>query len=139
MWPITKDRTRRARVLRGRPPEASRVVASVSLGGRAVPLKMRKSPRARRLSLRLDPTEDAVELVLPRGVTLSEGLRFAEEKSGWILTRLALRPPRVPFAPGSDPQPPSFPSAANSTRNPGIAVRGGSEDRRTSASNRTGW
>ncbi len=82
-------------------PRTSRVVASVTVDGRAVPLKMRKSSRARRLSLRLDPSEDAVELVLPRGVGLSEGLRFAEEKSGWILTRLALRPPRVPFRPGA--------------------------------------
>ncbi len=82
-------------------PPGARVVASVTVGGRAIPLKMRQSRRARHLSLRIDPAEDAVELVLPRGVALSEGLRFAEEKSGWILTRLALRPPAVPFAPGA--------------------------------------
>ncbi|HLI10995.1 MAG TPA: SprT family zinc-dependent metalloprotease [Alphaproteobacteria bacterium] len=61
----------------------------------------RKSPRARRISLRIAPAEDKVELVLPRGASLGEGLRFAEEKSGWLLTQLAVRPPRVPFAPGA--------------------------------------
>ena len=82
-------------------PPSARVVASVTVAGRAIPLKMRQSRRARHLSLRIDPAEDAVELILPRGVALAEGLRFAEEKSGWILTRLALRPPAVPFAPGA--------------------------------------
>ncbi len=82
-------------------PRCSRVVASVTVGEQAVPLKLRQSRRARHLALRIDPAEDAVELVLPRGVALSEGLRFAEEKSGWLLARLALRPPRVPFAPGA--------------------------------------
>lgn len=77
-----------------------RTVASVAFEGRAIPLTMRQSRRARHLSLRLDPAADAVELVLPRGVSLQEGMRFVEEKSGWILTRLATRPPRVPFAPG---------------------------------------
>lgn len=81
-------------------PAPPRVVGSVSVGERAVPLLMRRSRRARALTLNIDPVEDAVELVLPRGVSLDEGLRFAQSKSGWLLTRLALRPPRVPFASG---------------------------------------
>ncbi|HXQ67702.1 MAG TPA: hypothetical protein VN980_14085, partial [Alphaproteobacteria bacterium] len=60
-------------------PPSARVVASVTVAGRAIPLKMRQSRRARHLSLRIDPAEDAVELILPRGVALAEGLRFAEE------------------------------------------------------------
>ena len=63
-------------------PRHGRVVASVTVGAQSVPLKLRQSRRARHLALRIDPAEDAVELVLPRGVALSEGLRFAEEKSG---------------------------------------------------------
>jgi predicted metal-dependent hydrolase len=62
---------------------------------------MRQSRRARHLSLRIDPVEDAVELVLPRGISLGEGLRFAEAKAGWIMTRLALRPPHVRFESGA--------------------------------------
>lgn len=78
-----------------------RIVGSVGIDGHAVPLAMRQSRRARHLSLRLDPARDAVELVLPRGVSLHEGMRFVAEKSGWILARLASRPPRVAFAPGA--------------------------------------
>jgi len=97
-------RDRQARPLRHEPAPAAprnRVVASITVGEAEVPLKLRQSRRARHLSLRLDPADDAVELTLPRGVALAEGLRFAEEKSGWLLTRLALLPPRVGFAPGA--------------------------------------
>ena len=79
----------------------SRVVGSVGTGERAVPLIARQSRRARRVALNIDPVEDAVELVLPRGVSLNEGLRLAEAKEGWILSRLALRPPKVAFEDGS--------------------------------------
>lgn len=98
MWQSSRARPdSRRRTGRGR----NRVVASVTVGEAALPLKLRQSRRARHLSLRLDPADDAVELILPRGVALAEGLRFAEEKSGWLLTRIALRPPRVPFQPGA--------------------------------------
>jgi predicted metal-dependent hydrolase len=97
MWPRSSQKSRDKRSV----PAAPRVVGSVTVGERAVPLLMRQSRRARQLSLRIDPSEDAVQLVLPRGVSLREGLRFAEEKSGWLLTQLARRPPRVPFAPGA--------------------------------------
>lgn len=80
---------------------ALRIVGNVTVGEQAIPLLMRQSRRARCVFLRIDPTEDAVELVLPRGISLREGLRFAEEKSGWILTTLARRAPRVPFSPGA--------------------------------------
>jgi len=92
---------RRQAERKGQAKAFPRMVASVGCDGRAVPLAVRRSRRARHLSLRLDPAEDAVELVLPRSVSLEEGMRFVEEKSGWILTRLATRPPRVPFAPGA--------------------------------------
>lgn len=97
MWnfdPLETARKRQA-------TSAPRVVGSVTVGEQAIPLLMRQSRRARCLSVRIGPAEDAVELVLPRGVSLREGLRFVEEKSGWILTNLALRPPRIPFASGA--------------------------------------
>jgi len=78
-----------------------REVGSLAVSGQALPLRMRKSRRARYLSLRLDPVEDAVELVLPWGVSLREGLRFAASKSAWLRSQLDGRPPRVPFAPGA--------------------------------------
>ncbi len=69
--------------------------------GREVPLMVRRNPRARRLTLRLDPVEGALHLTLPRGVALTEGLEFAHCRSGWILAQLATLPPRVAFAEGA--------------------------------------
>ena len=64
-------------------------------------ISLRISPRARRIALRVNAAERLVELVLPRGVPASHGLRFAESKRGWIAARLNALPPRVPFADGA--------------------------------------
>src|SRR5581483_11636629 len=76
----------------------------LDIDGRCVPLAVRRSHRARRLYLRVDPAaspECPVELILPRGVGLAEGLRFARDKSGWVARRLAALPEPVPFADGA--------------------------------------
>lgn len=76
----------------------------LEIDGRNVPLAVRRSRRARRLYLRVDPSAPAdlpVELILPRGVGLAEGLRFARDKSGWVARRLAALPPLVPFSDGT--------------------------------------
>ena len=79
-------------------------VPVLEIEGRSVPIAVRRSRRARRLYLRVDPTappELPVELILPRGVGLAEGLRFARDKQGWVARRLAALPPPVPFADGA--------------------------------------
>lgn len=75
--------------------------ATVEVAGRRVDLAVRRSPRARRLYLRVDPVEAHVELILPRWVGLQEGLRFANDKRGWLEARLAAIPARTPFADGT--------------------------------------
>lgn len=72
------------------------------LGGRAVPVAVRRSALASRMSLRVDGMRDAVVLVLPDGVPLAEGLRFAVAQHDWIVGRLGALPPRVPFVAGAD-------------------------------------
>lgn len=74
--------------------------ATMEIGGRSVALAIRRSLRARRLHLRIDPVHADVELVLPRGVGLQEGLRFAGNKRAWLAGRLAAIPARTPFADG---------------------------------------
>lgn len=69
--------------------------------GREVPLALRISPRARRLTLRVDPASGGLVLTLPEGLPLQRGLEFVERQSGWIAGRLAQLPQRVPFAEGS--------------------------------------
>lgn len=77
---------------------------SIEIEGRTVALAVRRSPRAERLALRVDPAAPAdspVELVLPRGVALADGLRFARERRDWVARRLAALPPHTPFADGA--------------------------------------
>ncbi len=69
--------------------------------GRAVEIELRVSSRARRLSLRVDPIQGGAVLVLPSRRLRAQGLRFAESRVGWILSRLARVPERVPFADGA--------------------------------------
>jgi predicted metal-dependent hydrolase len=69
--------------------------------GIGAPVLIRVSRRARRVGLRIDPVGRNVELVLPRGVSPSSGLRFLAAKREWVAARLAALPQPVPFAEGA--------------------------------------
>jgi predicted metal-dependent hydrolase len=69
--------------------------------GLAVPLAIRVSPRARRLSLRVDPAARAVELVLPRRASADVAFAFVAAHRGWIAARLAALPPALSLADGA--------------------------------------
>lgn len=70
--------------------------------GATARLPVRRSARARRITLRLLERRGAIELVLPRRASLRAGRRFAEEKAGWIGARLAALPPPVRFVEGAE-------------------------------------
>ncbi len=72
----------------------------IDIDGEAIPLLIRTSPRARRISVRLARRRRAVELVLPKGVALAHGLAFLARQRQWLTRRLADVPPPVPFAHG---------------------------------------
>ena len=74
---------------------------TVDVAGKPVNVTVRRNPRARRLYLRIDPVRADVVLVLPRGVGLQEGLRFANDRQGWLAGRLAAMPPPTPFVDGA--------------------------------------
>jgi predicted metal-dependent hydrolase len=78
------------------PPQA------LTFGAREIPLKIRQSPRARRIALRIDAGADSVELVLPRRASLSAGLDFLESRRGWIAARIAGMPAHVAFTDGAE-------------------------------------
>jgi len=78
-----------------------RLVAPNFDPGIGAPVLIRVSPRARRIGLRIDAAERKVELVLPRGIPASTGLRFLAAKRGWVATRLEALPQRVPFVEGA--------------------------------------
>ncbi len=65
------------------------------------PMTVRVSPRARRVSLRIDATERAVELVVPRRVAIKDCLRFVSQHRGWIAARIAALPAPVRLVEGA--------------------------------------
>ncbi|MGH7029244.1 MAG: M48 family metallopeptidase [Stellaceae bacterium] len=78
--------------------EIGRQAVALDLGA---PLRVRVSPRAHRVGLRIDPAERRVELVLPRGAPAELGLLFLKDKRGWITARLEALPRPVPFVEGA--------------------------------------
>lgn len=57
-----------------------------------VPLRMRRSGRARRISLRVSQLDGRVTLTIPPGVPDSEALAFARSRQNWIRSHLAAHP-----------------------------------------------
>lgn len=78
-----------------------RPALALDVDGVAVPLQLRRHPRARRITLRLAQGEEGVVIVLPPGVGSEEGLRLAQAHAGWIRSRLDARLPPVPFVEGA--------------------------------------
>ncbi len=76
------------------------MTASLLIGGSPVPVKLRRSARACRISLRVDPQDRAVILVLPSHVAATHGMAFARSKTDWLAARLAALPDALPFVDG---------------------------------------
>ena len=69
--------------------------------GRNIPIYIRQSSRARRILLQVGPYDRKVEVVLPAGVSASEGLKFARSQARWVAGRLSHICEKVPFIDGS--------------------------------------
>ncbi|MBT0958078.1 M48 family metallopeptidase [Alphaproteobacteria bacterium KMM 3653] len=79
-----------------------RPVSHLSLAGAPpVEVTLRRSARARRLSLRISRIDGAVTLTLPKRVPLREAQRFIDEKAEWIRANLAQQPVQVLVGPGA--------------------------------------
>ncbi|QBF30480.1 M48 family metallopeptidase [Thalassococcus sp. S3] len=63
-------------------------------GSPSIPLTVRKSRRARRISLRISQLDGRVTLTLPDGLPESEALSFAMSKEDWIRKHLGQMPAR---------------------------------------------
>lgn len=74
----------------------------VETPGGAVEVTIRRSDRARRLSLRCRPGDDGFELVVPPRTPADQALGFATAQAGWIATRVAALAPRLVFADGAE-------------------------------------
>ncbi len=65
-----------------------------------IPVRWRRSPHAKRVSLRICPREGAVVVTLPPRATRRAGLALILEHESWVREKLAALAPAVPFAPG---------------------------------------
>lgn len=73
----------------------------IKLRAGEVPVRVRMSPRARRLALRIDAQAEAVELVLPRRTSVRRAMAFIEENRGWLDKRITALPPRTVLTDGA--------------------------------------
>src|SRR6516165_8590132 len=80
------------------PDLIQREAAALDLG---TAVGVRISRRARRVGLRIDEAGRCVVLILPPGTSARSGLRFLAAQRGWIATRLAASPQRVPLVEGA--------------------------------------
>lgn len=70
-------------------------------GGGQAQVQVSVNRRARAIALRIDPTRRAAILVAPSERRVRDALRFAQDRSDWIASRLAALPPAAPFMEGA--------------------------------------
>lgn len=70
-------------------------------GDPPIPLFLRRSPRARRISLRVSQLDGRVTLTLPQRLAEREALDFARSKEGWIRKHLSERGQNIPIGYGA--------------------------------------
>lgn len=73
----------------------------VTVDGRRVPVKLIVNPRARHVSVRIDPTRRQAIATAPSKRHLKHAAQFAAERAGWIAQELARLPRGVSLTPGA--------------------------------------
>ncbi|GGB96759.1 hypothetical protein GCM10011494_14020 [Novosphingobium endophyticum] len=107
----------------------------IELGGKSLPIVIRRLDRARRLTMRLAPDGSEVRITVPPWTRTAEAIAFADSRRDWLARQLASLPVAEPLAHGAafrfrgavhilrhDPEAPRRPE-----RNAGSIVVGGPE------------
>jgi predicted metal-dependent hydrolase len=72
-----------------------------TIDGRRVSVRLIVNPRARHVSVRIDPTRRQAIATAPSKRHLKHAAQFAAERAGWIAHELSRLPPGVMLAPGA--------------------------------------
>ncbi len=72
----------------------------VEIGGRTLPVAIRRNARARRLTLRLAPDGSEVRVTLPKWCASREALAFVHARTGWLAEQLGKVPRQRAPEPG---------------------------------------
>jgi predicted metal-dependent hydrolase len=75
---------------------------AIDLGGRQVPIVLKRLHNARRLTLRLAPDGSEVRISLPAWAEGREAIAFAHARAGWLAEQLAKLPRRAAPEPGGE-------------------------------------
>ena len=73
----------------------------LALPGGPAQIAWRRSARARRVSLRIDPRDGSVVVTLPPRAARTAGMALLMDHADWVSQRLAALPGAVAFAPGA--------------------------------------
>ena len=71
----------------------------IDVAGRALPIAIRRHPRARRLTLRLAPDGSEARVTMPRWCATREAVSFARSRTDWLAAQLAKVPEEAQFEP----------------------------------------
>ncbi len=91
-----------SRMVRAMPPPATKTSESVLLPHGPTPVQWRRSARARRISLRIDPREGGVIVTLPARAAQAAGRALLMDHAGWVADRLARLPTPVDLQDGAE-------------------------------------
>lgn len=73
----------------------------IELGGRRVPIVLKRHARAKRLTLRMAPDGDEVRITLPQWARSAEAIAFAHARREWLESQMSALPGRNPPIPGA--------------------------------------
>jgi predicted metal-dependent hydrolase len=74
----------------------------VDIEGESVPVRIRRNPRARRISMRADAVKREIRITMPDYAPTKAALEFVATKREWIAARLHSAPSSVPLIPGTE-------------------------------------
>jgi predicted metal-dependent hydrolase len=78
-----------------------RAIPTLQLGGRELPVIVRRLDRARRMTMRLGPDGTEVRISIPKWGRTAEALEFARSRRAWLEGQLAALPAPATIAPGT--------------------------------------
>ncbi|WP_026379338.1 M48 family metallopeptidase [Afifella pfennigii] len=81
-------------------PHPHTEICLLAMAQEELPVRVRRSPRARRMILRLDGASGEPILTLPQAVPLAAGEAFLQRHRAWLERRMRERPEAIPFAAG---------------------------------------
>jgi predicted metal-dependent hydrolase len=73
----------------------------IPVAGVLTAVAFKRSPRARKISMRIDPGFDGILITLPMRVSRRSGLALLQQHEGWAAEKLAALPRPVRFTPGA--------------------------------------